>query len=423
MRVALGFVVPFVENGCKSGLDFGDFLLFFFFELFMNTGHVFGGSFLFHLLKSSEGFQVLFFSHFSGINVGHDIFFILLESVQGLTEFQDGDSTILITDGCVLSTGNLVTAPCVTDLDWGKRSIWHFVGEGDFILSVIIIPNIEPSVLSGEEESAWSGWGETTVTQVTAVISGLYQWSLKIVHPNLSAPVAHCHEYLGKLQVSANWINWAQMSVLHAQSRVDFNWSFWFLICYNNGSLFSTDHKFSCCFRTIFKCCGSDSNLLSISIDIFNFQRFSSFFLKFSGIPEISESISWYWDTFITGFGHEPLEMSDWITVRSLNVGQGNGISTGSWVPHSNNTVCAASTNDVSEFVIIWQVSEGWWWIEGSFWGVGVLKIPDIRASFHFIGGLLEPWDGIGNGQFVGAFNVPTQFAYRSFTDVARILE
>ena len=71
-------------------------------------------------------------------------------------------------------------------------------------MSVIIIPDIKPSVLSGQEEGAWSGWGETAVAQVAAVVSGLDQRSLEIVHPDLGAPVTYGHEDLGELQVSAD---------------------------------------------------------------------------------------------------------------------------------------------------------------------------------------------------------------------------
>ncbi len=79
--VAFGFVVTLIEDGCESGLDFGDFLLFFLFEFFLDTGHVLWSSFLFHFLKSSQGFKVLFLCHFSGVNIGHNIFFILLKGV------------------------------------------------------------------------------------------------------------------------------------------------------------------------------------------------------------------------------------------------------------------------------------------------------------------------------------------------------
>ena len=125
--MALGFMVAFIEDSCKSSLDFGDFLLFFFFEFFMNTGHVLGGSFLFHFLEPSQGFEVLFFGHFSGVNISHDILFILLESIQRLTEFQNGDSTILVTNGSELTTGDLVAASCVTDFDRSQRGVRDLV--------------------------------------------------------------------------------------------------------------------------------------------------------------------------------------------------------------------------------------------------------------------------------------------------------
>lgn len=51
-----------------------------------------------------------------------------------------------------------------------KRRLRDFVAESNFILSVIVVPNVHPSILANEEEDSVSGWGPAAVGEVGSVI-------------------------------------------------------------------------------------------------------------------------------------------------------------------------------------------------------------------------------------------------------------
>jgi len=44
------------------------------------------------------------------------------------------------------------------------------------ILTVVVVPNIKPAVLSGKEKDSHSGWREAAITQVAGVVSGFNEW-------------------------------------------------------------------------------------------------------------------------------------------------------------------------------------------------------------------------------------------------------
>ncbi len=143
------------------------------------------------------------------------------------------------------------------------------------------------------------------------------------------------------------------MPVLQTHSGVYFDWSFWLLVCHNDCTLFSTNDELGSCLWTVFEGCRSYCDFFSVWIKILNFQRFCSLFLEFSGIPKVGESISRDRDTFVTSFCHEPLEMSNWITVWSFDMSQGDRVGAGSWIPHSYNTIGTTCADNVSKFVVI----------------------------------------------------------------------
>ena len=232
-----------------------NFLYLFFLSLFyliLDGCHISRHSFLFDFLHSSEGLQILLFNHFSCEYFVHDVSFILLHRIQRFTKFEDCYSTVIISNGCKFSTQNLVSSSNIADFDGSQWSIRNFVGEGNFILFVVVIPYIEPTILSGEEESTNSCWRETTVTQVTFMIFSLNKGSFEVIHPDLSTPITNGHEHLRILEISNNGIDWPQMSIIMSQSVVDFNWSLWLFVGDNQRTLLSTNDVFSCSLRTVF---------------------------------------------------------------------------------------------------------------------------------------------------------------------------
>ena len=95
--------------------------------------------------------------------------------------------------------------------------------EGNFVLTVVVVPDVEPAVLASKEKGAHSGGRETAVAEVAGVVSGLNQRSLEVVHPDLGAPVAHRHEHLRELQVPSDRVNGPEVAVVKAESVVNFN--------------------------------------------------------------------------------------------------------------------------------------------------------------------------------------------------------
>jgi len=132
----------------------------------------------------------------------------------------------------------------------------------------------------------------------------------------------------------------------------------------------------------------------------------------------MSISVGWYRNTFKSCFCHLPLEMSNWIAMWFLYMSQSYRLWTSSYIPHSYYTVSTASTYYISEFVIIRNISNRWWWIQSKLRGVGTSHIPDVRMRFHFIWSLLEARDGIWNCKFVRSIYMPGYFTDTSLANI-----
>jgi len=63
-----------------------------------------------------------------------------------------------------------------------------------FILSIIEIPDIHPTVFSGKEKYTRSSGGEATVGQVSAVISSTNDRRFQFFEPNFSSPISYGKE-------------------------------------------------------------------------------------------------------------------------------------------------------------------------------------------------------------------------------------
>lgn len=59
----------------------------------------------------------------------------------------------------------------------------------DFVLSIIIVPNIEPTIASGKEENATSCWREATIGEINIMIFGSYNRNFQVFDPQLASPV------------------------------------------------------------------------------------------------------------------------------------------------------------------------------------------------------------------------------------------
>jgi hypothetical protein len=84
-------------------------------------------------------------------------------------------------------------ARSIIDVDFktSERYIRDFMGVGNFVLSIIVIPDVHPSISSGEEKYTWSGRRETAVRQISSVIFSSDNWHFQIILPYFSTPVSH----------------------------------------------------------------------------------------------------------------------------------------------------------------------------------------------------------------------------------------
>ena len=74
--------------------------------------------------------------------------------------------------------------------------IAKFVTEGDVVLSVKIIPNIQHAVLARDEEHALSSRTPATRSKVRGVVLRGHYGCFEVLAPDARGPVAHRHEVL-----------------------------------------------------------------------------------------------------------------------------------------------------------------------------------------------------------------------------------
>lgn len=113
---------------------------------------------------------------------------------------------------------------------------------GKFVLSVIKIPNIHPSVFSSQEEDTGSCWGEATISQISSMISSSDDRGFKFFEPDLSAPISHREEISLIWDTSIQGVNWSEMSSdFKSVSVGDFYVLFGFFVSSKDDTLFSSD--------------------------------------------------------------------------------------------------------------------------------------------------------------------------------------
>lgn len=66
-----------------------------------------------------------------------------------------------------------------------ERVIAHLVLQSLLVLSIVIIPNVQPAVVSDKEENARSGWGPAAIYQKVLVVFGAHDGGFELVFPNL----------------------------------------------------------------------------------------------------------------------------------------------------------------------------------------------------------------------------------------------
>ena len=70
------------------------------------------------------------------------------------------------------------------------------MAEGDVVLSVEVIPDIQHAVLSRDEEHALSSRAPATRGEVCGVVLGGHDGGFQVLAPDARGPVAHRHEVL-----------------------------------------------------------------------------------------------------------------------------------------------------------------------------------------------------------------------------------
>lgn len=114
-----------------------------------------------------------------------------------------------------------------------------------FVLAVVKVPNIHPSVFSGKEENTRSSWGEATISKISTVISSSNDGRLKFFEPDLSGPISHGKEVSLIRNRSIQSINRSKMSSTFKTISIgNLDIFFRFLIRSDDNTLFSSHQKF-----------------------------------------------------------------------------------------------------------------------------------------------------------------------------------
>lgn len=112
-------ISPLFEQRGEPVIHLPQFLQLLLFQFFVDQCHVLLHLLLIQLLQSPQHLQILLLGHLPCEDVCHYIFFILLQRVKRLTQLQNGHCAILITNGSILSSCDLVPSAYITDLNGG----------------------------------------------------------------------------------------------------------------------------------------------------------------------------------------------------------------------------------------------------------------------------------------------------------------
>lgn len=113
-----------------------------------------------------------------------------------------------------------------------------------FVLAVVKVPNIHPTVFSGKEENTRSSWGEATIGKISTMVSRSNDRRLKFFEPDLGGPISHREEISLIRDRSIQGINGAKMSAtLQTISVGNLDIFFGFLIGSDDNTLFSPHQK------------------------------------------------------------------------------------------------------------------------------------------------------------------------------------
>jgi len=172
------------------------------------------------------GQEILLTSELTVKDLTHDLFFFWSCFKECLGELHDGHCAFRIANSChVVVHGN-----------GSQWTVTNFLTVGDFVLPVVVIPDIEESIDTSQVEEATSLWRPTAVSQVGRVVSRLHHWRRNILMPNLSRPITNWKEVLRMSWITPKWVNWTMMLSTFVSESSDNIESFSF-ICLNNQTL------------------------------------------------------------------------------------------------------------------------------------------------------------------------------------------
>ena len=110
-------------------------------------------------------------------------------------ELQQGHGTIVVTDGAEFARSVEVRAVGV-HADALESTVRDFVLEREFILTVEVVPDLDPTVLGDHEEHTLTGWRPAAVAEVGVMELGPHDGRLELVVPDLSGPITDCQEVM-----------------------------------------------------------------------------------------------------------------------------------------------------------------------------------------------------------------------------------
>ena len=108
-----------------------------------------------------------------------------------------------------------------------QGAVGNLVLERQLVLSIEVVPDLNPTVLGDHEEHTLTCGRPTTVTKVGVVELGSHDWSLELIVPNLSCPITDGQEVMEhrRVGVPLTLVDWSQVpSALKSESGHDLDW-------------------------------------------------------------------------------------------------------------------------------------------------------------------------------------------------------
>lgn len=119
------------------------------------------------------------------------------------------------------------------------------MAESNFVLSVVVVPNIHPAIFANQEEHTISCRRPASISEIRIMVLSPHDGSFEVFHPNFCRPVANREEVLWCGYASIDCVDGSKMpATFEAISGGDFNIFLGLLVSDENGAEFGANEVF-----------------------------------------------------------------------------------------------------------------------------------------------------------------------------------